>query len=180
MGVQTRRGGFADRQKLHLEIRPARRRGLGKLGNLVHFLPSILRAQSFLQSDVGFSRERESLQAYHRKTSRGNRMKYGEHLKANIAPEYGPEPYLQYDKMDRIISELSETKPSRYVHARENERNECQWEPILAGSSSQSMSSPSLIFPTHPRVLSLLRDSVFVCVPFDDHSSPVPLKRTVS
>ena len=42
-------------------------------------------------------------------------MKYGEHLKANIAPEYGAENYMQYEKMDRIISELSETKPSRYV-----------------------------------------------------------------
>mmetsp|Transcript_2308 Transcript_2308/g.4574 ORF Transcript_2308/g.4574 Transcript_2308/m.4574 type:complete len:732 (+) Transcript_2308:115-2310(+) len=42
-------------------------------------------------------------------------MKYGEHLKANIAPEYGAENYLQYDKMDRIISDLSETKPARAV-----------------------------------------------------------------
>jgi SPX domain protein involved in polyphosphate accumulation len=50
------------------------------------------------------------------------------------------------------------------VHARENERNECQWEPILAGSSSQSMSSPSLIFPTHPHVLLFfLTLSLFAC-----------------
>jgi hypothetical protein len=42
-------------------------------------------------------------------------MKYGEHLKQNIAPEYGPDPYLRYDKADQIITELSSTKPSRYV-----------------------------------------------------------------
>lgn len=42
-------------------------------------------------------------------------MKYGEHLKQNIAAEYGPEPYLRYDKADEIITELSSTKPSRYV-----------------------------------------------------------------
>lgn len=42
-------------------------------------------------------------------------MKYGEHLKANIAPEYGAENYIQYDKMDKIIAELSETKPARCV-----------------------------------------------------------------
>jgi hypothetical protein len=42
-------------------------------------------------------------------------MKYGEHLQENIAPEYGPEPYLQYEKADQIIVELSSTKPSRYV-----------------------------------------------------------------
>ena len=44
-----------------------------------------------------------------------NTMKYGEHLKANIAPEYGAENYIQYEKMDKIILELSETKPARYV-----------------------------------------------------------------
>jgi hypothetical protein len=42
------------------------------------------------------------------------RMKFGEHLKANIAPEYGPDPYLHYERLDQIISQLSETKPSRY------------------------------------------------------------------
>ena len=42
-------------------------------------------------------------------------MKYGEHLKANIAPEYGAENYLQYERMNEIITELSQTKPSRYV-----------------------------------------------------------------
>lgn len=42
-------------------------------------------------------------------------MKYGDHLKANIAPEYGPEPYLDYKRLDNIISELSRLKPSRYV-----------------------------------------------------------------
>jgi len=42
-------------------------------------------------------------------------MKFGQHLKDNIAPEYGPEPYLAYERLDEIISQLSETKPSRYV-----------------------------------------------------------------
>ena len=40
-------------------------------------------------------------------------MKYGEHLKANIAPEYGAEPYLQYETLDRTISQLAKVKPSR-------------------------------------------------------------------
>ncbi|CAB9510894.1 Vacuolar transporter chaperone 4 [Seminavis robusta] len=39
-------------------------------------------------------------------------MKYGEHLKANVAPEYGPEPYLDYDKLDEIIRVLSKQVPS--------------------------------------------------------------------
>lgn len=39
-------------------------------------------------------------------------MKYGEHLKANVAPEYGPDPYLDYDKLDDIIRELSALAPS--------------------------------------------------------------------
>jgi len=38
-------------------------------------------------------------------------MKYGEHLKENVAPEYGPEPYLDYDKLDDIIRELSDIAP---------------------------------------------------------------------
>jgi len=42
-------------------------------------------------------------------------MKYGEHLKANIAPEYGPDPYLNYERADQIIIQLSSTKPSRCV-----------------------------------------------------------------
>lgn len=40
-------------------------------------------------------------------------MKFGEHLKANIAPEYGKDAYLNYEQLDRIITELSRTKPSR-------------------------------------------------------------------
>jgi SPX domain protein involved in polyphosphate accumulation len=40
-------------------------------------------------------------------------MKYGEHLKANIAPEYGEENYLHYERLDQIITQLTETKPSR-------------------------------------------------------------------
>ena len=34
-------------------------------------------------------------------------MKYGEHLKENIAPEYGPEPYLDYSRLDDTIRVLS-------------------------------------------------------------------------
>ena len=40
-------------------------------------------------------------------------MKYGQHLKDNIAPEYGPGPYLDYDKLKLIIRNLSEKPPSR-------------------------------------------------------------------
>ena len=39
-------------------------------------------------------------------------MKYGEHLKANYAPEYGSEPYLDYDKLDDIIRDLSNEAPA--------------------------------------------------------------------
>ena len=39
-------------------------------------------------------------------------MKYGEHLKENISPEYGPEPYLCYDELDDIIRQLSQKAPS--------------------------------------------------------------------
>lgn len=39
-------------------------------------------------------------------------MKYGEHLKANVAPQYGPDVYLDYDKLDDIIRELSTMAPS--------------------------------------------------------------------
>jgi SPX domain protein involved in polyphosphate accumulation len=39
-------------------------------------------------------------------------MKYGQHLKDNIAPEYGPEPYLNYDKLKHIIRCLSEKAPA--------------------------------------------------------------------
>ena len=42
-------------------------------------------------------------------------MKYGEHLKNNIAPEYGPEPYLAYHRLDEIITQLAQSKPSAYV-----------------------------------------------------------------
>ncbi|GFH44556.1 hypothetical protein CTEN210_01030 [Chaetoceros tenuissimus] len=34
-------------------------------------------------------------------------MKYGQHLRENIAPEYGPEPYLNYAHLDGIIRILS-------------------------------------------------------------------------
>ena len=39
-------------------------------------------------------------------------MKYGEHLKANISPVYGPDPYLNYELLDSIIRELAEIEPS--------------------------------------------------------------------
>jgi len=42
-------------------------------------------------------------------------MKFGEHLKNNIAPEYGAEPYLAYERLDQIISQLAQSKPSAYV-----------------------------------------------------------------
>lgn len=42
-------------------------------------------------------------------------MKYGQHLKENFAPEYGSEPYLEYDKLDDIIRELSDIAPVKYV-----------------------------------------------------------------
>jgi hypothetical protein len=48
-------------------------------------------------------------------SQRRRRMKYGEHLKANIEPEYGPDPYLNYERLDDLIRELSATAPSRYV-----------------------------------------------------------------
>jgi hypothetical protein len=41
------------------------------------------------------------------------KMKFGEHLKQNVEPVFGHEPYLVYDRLDNIISELSQTKPSR-------------------------------------------------------------------
>ena len=50
-------------------------------------------------------------------------MRYGEHLKANIAPEYGPDPYLDYHRLDEIISELMRTKPGRYVPMLREERH---------------------------------------------------------
>jgi SPX domain protein involved in polyphosphate accumulation len=40
-------------------------------------------------------------------------MKFGQHLRENIAPEYGPGPYLDYDHLDSIIRELSEKAPAR-------------------------------------------------------------------
>jgi len=40
-------------------------------------------------------------------------MKFGEHLKNNIAPEFGPDPYLAYERLDQIITELTKTRPSQ-------------------------------------------------------------------
>ena len=42
-------------------------------------------------------------------------MKYGEHLKANISPEYGKDAYLNYNELDNCIRELAADAPSRYV-----------------------------------------------------------------
>ena len=39
-------------------------------------------------------------------------MKFGEHLKANISPEYGEDAYLKYGDLDEIIRILSENAPS--------------------------------------------------------------------
>jgi len=40
-------------------------------------------------------------------------MKYGQHLKENIAAEYGPQPYLNYQHLDGIIRILSGKSLSR-------------------------------------------------------------------
>jgi hypothetical protein len=40
---------------------------------------------------------------------------FGEHLKDNIAPEYGVDAYLDYTGLDDIIQMLSQTAPSGYV-----------------------------------------------------------------
>jgi hypothetical protein len=39
-------------------------------------------------------------------------MKFGEHLKANISPEYGEAAYLNYSELDDIIRDLSLSAPS--------------------------------------------------------------------
>lgn len=39
-------------------------------------------------------------------------MKYGQHLRENIAPEYGPDPYLNYAELDEIIRVLSGKAPA--------------------------------------------------------------------
>jgi len=56
-------------------------------------------------------------------------MKFGEHLKTNIAPEFGPEPYLAYERLDQIITELAQSKPSRYVLV--PGRSDCYWKYIF-------------------------------------------------
>ena len=40
-------------------------------------------------------------------------MKYKQHLRENIAAEYGPEPYLAYGDLDDIIRQLSSKAPAR-------------------------------------------------------------------
>lgn len=37
---------------------------------------------------------------------------FGEHLKANIAPEYGADVYINYQELDLLIQMLSSTAPS--------------------------------------------------------------------
>jgi SPX domain protein involved in polyphosphate accumulation len=39
-------------------------------------------------------------------------VKFGEHLAANIAPEFGPEAYIDYEGLDKIIKTLLQTAPS--------------------------------------------------------------------
>lgn len=46
-------------------------------------------------------------------TIQRKKMKYGQHLRENIAPEYGPEPYLNYAHLDGIIRILSGKDLSR-------------------------------------------------------------------
>lgn len=40
-------------------------------------------------------------------------MKYGEHLKTNIDPEFGESQYLNYSDLDELISQLAKIKPSK-------------------------------------------------------------------
>lgn len=42
-----------------------------------------------------------------------SKMKYKQRLTENIAPEYGPEPYLAYGELDDIIRQLSSKAPAR-------------------------------------------------------------------
>ena len=42
---------------------------------------------------------------------------FGEHLKQNIAPEYGEQAYIDYDGLNEIIQLLSTTAPSGYDKA---------------------------------------------------------------
>ena len=51
-------------------------------------------------------------------------MKYGEHLKANISPEYGPGPYLNYTELDDIIRNLAVIGPSRYGELKRKKHSE--------------------------------------------------------
>ena len=44
--------------------------------------------------------------------SKATNMKYKEHLKANISPEYGAAAYLNYSELDGIIRDLAEQAPS--------------------------------------------------------------------
>jgi SPX domain protein involved in polyphosphate accumulation len=38
-------------------------------------------------------------------------MKFGEHLKSNVSPEYGADYYLNYTALNDIIRKLSEEAP---------------------------------------------------------------------
>jgi hypothetical protein len=54
-------------------------------------------------------------------------MKYGEHLKANISPEYGKLAYLNYNELDDCIRELAADAPSRYVTYCDAVKIGCEW-----------------------------------------------------
>jgi hypothetical protein len=54
-------------------------------------------------------------------------MKYGEHLKANISPEYGKLAYLNYNELDDCIRELAADAPSRYVTYCDAVKTGCEW-----------------------------------------------------
>ena len=63
-------------------------------------------------------------------------MKYGEHLKANIAPEYGAAAYLNYSELDDIIQMLAEISPSGWV--------QCMQHSSVANNMEQRVSSAIL------------------------------------
>jgi hypothetical protein len=67
------------------------------------------------EEDIANTRQQSYIEkARHLEREKQTNMKYGEHLKANVAPEYGIEAYINYERLDHIIAELSKTKPSRY------------------------------------------------------------------
>ena len=63
--------------------------------------------------DTLFSWHRVTCHAHLSQISQISTMKYKQHLTENIAPEYGPEPYLAYGELDDIIRQLSSKAPAR-------------------------------------------------------------------